>query len=131
MMGAAPRKIAGPVVLPEVERFWAAAEDGKLLVKRCRTCGKTHFFPRAICPGCLGDDTEWVESSGKGKIYSYSTSYMGETVWTIAFVALDEGVTMMTNIVNCQPDAIKVGAPVRVVFQKADNDQSVPMFELG
>ena len=130
MMAAPYRKIAGPVVFPETEEFWSSADSGALMIKRCRACGKAHFFPRAICPSCLSDDTEWIKTSGEGEIYSCSTSYMGDAVWTIAFVTLAEGVTMMTNIVNSPPEAIHVGARVRVVFQKADNDKAVPMFEL-
>ena len=61
-----------PAINLETEAYWAAAKEGKLILKKCNACGETHFYPRAICPHCLSGDTEWYEASGKGTIYTYS-----------------------------------------------------------
>lgn len=122
------RKIVAPRPHPETEAFWQAASKGELLLKKCTACGEIHYYPRAICPYCLSDQTEWVKASGRGTIYSYSTMGKPETAYTLAYVALAEGVTMLTNLVDCEPASLSVGLGVRVVFKPSDDGPPVPMF---
>jgi uncharacterized protein len=122
------RKIPAPRALPESQAFWTAADEGRLLVKTCTDCGETHFYPRDICPHCLSDRTEWLQAAGTGQVYSFSTMGKGEAAYTLAFVTLDEGVTLMTNLVDCDPRAVRIGQRVRVVFQPSDGGHAVPMF---
>jgi uncharacterized OB-fold protein len=122
------RTYPAPAVNLETEAYWAAANEGKLLMKKCNGCGKTHFFPRAICPYCQSSDTVWYEASGKGVIYSYSVMRRGGTPYAIAYVTVDEGITMMTNIVDCDHDALAVGQAVEVTFRQSDGDQAIPVF---
>ena len=123
-----PRRIAAPRVLPEALPFWDAASEGRLLVKRCTDCGETHYYPREICPHCLSANTEWIASTGKGTIYSFSTMGKDEARYTLAYVTLDEGVTMLTNLVDCDPAALQIGHRVQVVFKPSDGGYPVPMF---
>jgi len=127
-MSPQERKIPAPPTNPEVQAFFDAAAQGKLLVKRCTACGQSHHFPRAICPFCGKDKTEWREASGKGTIYSFSVMRRAPVPYTLAYVTLEEGVTMMTNIVDCDFDALKIGQAVRVVFKPTDGGPPVPMF---
>jgi uncharacterized OB-fold protein len=127
-MSAPERTIPTPAVTPETRPFWDAAEEGRLLVKRCAACGQAHHYPRSICPFCWSDRTEWMPVSGRGIIYSYSVMRRVPVPYAIAYVTLDEGVTMMTNIVDCDLDAIRIGQPVRVVFRPTDGGPPVPMF---
>jgi len=122
------RKIPAPRALPESQAFWTAADEGRLLVKTCTDCGEPHFYPRDICPHCLSDRTEWLQAAGTGQVYSFSTMGKGEAAYTLAFVALDEGVTLMTNLVDCDPKAVSIGQRVRVVFQPSEGGHAVPMF---
>ena len=123
------RKLAAPLVEPGTEAFWRAAAEGKLLIKGCRDCGQVHWYPRALCPHCLSDRTEWREATGRGTIYSYSvTRRAGPAPYAIAYVTLDEGVTLLTNIVDCDLDAIRVGDRVAVAFKATENGGAVPMF---
>ena len=122
------RKIPAPRALPESQAFWTAADEGRLLVKTCTDCGETHFYPRDICPHCLSDRTEWLQAAGTGQVYSFSTMGKGEAAYTLAFVALDEGVTLMTNLVDCDPKGLSIGQRVRVVFQPSEGGHAVPMF---
>lgn len=122
-----PRKVPAPKVLPETLAYWQAADEGRLLVKRCRSCGEFHHYPRDICPHCLSSDTEWCSAAGTGRVYSFSTMGQGEAAYTLAFVLLDEGVTLMTNLVDCDPAKVSIGDWVRVVFQPTDG-YAVPMF---
>jgi uncharacterized OB-fold protein len=123
-----PRKIAAPVPDAESKPFWDAAAEGRLLLKRCRACGEPHYYPRAICPFCMSGDTEWIAAAGTGVVYTYSVMRRGPAQYAIAYVTLDEGVSMMTNIVDCDLDRIRIGMRVRVVFQPSDGGPPVPMF---
>ena len=127
MPSSAPT-IPAPQPTPEVQPFWDAAAQGRLLIKRCAACGKLHHYPRAICPFCLSDATEWREASGRGTIYSYSVMRRVPAPYAIAYVTLEEGVTMMTNIVDCDLNAILIGQTVRVVFKPTEGGPPVPMF---
>lgn len=124
---AGPRKIPAPRVLPESLAYWQAADEGKLLVKECNACGEVHHYPRDICPHCLSSDTVWQQAAGTGTVYSFSTMGQGEAAYTLAYVTLDEGVTLMTNLVDCDPTKVAIGDKVRVVFKPTDG-HAVPMF---
>ena len=120
-------KLADPAMNPGDEAYFAAAKEGRLLLKRCSACGKTHHYPRAICPFCWSDNVEWVEASGLGTIYPYSVTRRGEQ-YCIAYVTLQEGPTLMSNIVDCDLDRIRIGDTVRVVFKPTEGGWAIPMF---
>ncbi len=127
-MSAQVRKIPAPAVYPETRAFWDAAAQGRLLVKRCADCGEHHHYPRSLCPFCFSERTQWREATGMGIIYSYSVMRRAELPYVIAYVALDEGVTMMTNIVGCDPDEVRIGQRVKVRFVPSDGGPPLPMF---
>jgi uncharacterized protein len=122
------RKIPAPKVLPESLPFWQAADEGRLVLKSCRTCRQVHHYPRDICPFCLSDETEWIAAAGAGTVYSFSTMGKGEDAYTLAYVTLAEGVTVMTNLVDCDPAHVAIGQAVRVVFRPSQGGHAVPMF---
>lgn len=122
------RTIPAPKVLPETLSYWQAADEGVLLVKRCTACGTCHHYPRDICPFCLSDATEWTTAAGTGTLYSFSTMGQGDAAYTLAYVTLDEGPTMLSNVVDCDPAALAVGQRLRVVFKPSDGGHAVPMF---
>ena len=127
-MAGGERKIPAPEANPETRPFWEAAAKGRLLIGKCASCGKPHYYPRAICPLCGSDATELVEASGRGTVYSYSVMRRVPVPYALAYVTLDEGVTMMTNIVDCDLDAIRIGQRVQVVFKPTEGGPPVPMF---
>jgi len=124
---AEARKIAAPSVTAENKPYFDAAGQGKLLIKRCAACGKRHFYPRALCPHCFSERTEWEEAKGTGTVYTYSVVRSGAP-YVIAYVALDEGVTMLANVVDCDPGAVRIGLKVKAVFRPTDGGPLVPMF---
>lgn len=117
-----------PSVYVDGKAYFDAANEGKLLVKKCADCGEFHFYPRALCPFCFSDKTEWVQASGKGTIYSYSIMRVAKPAYAIAYVKLEEGVTMLTNIVDCEFGDINVGQAVKVVFKPTKDGPQIPMF---
>jgi len=122
------RTYPDPVISLETVEYWQAAKDGKLLVKSCKSCGEVHFYPRAICPECLSDETEWLEATGRGHIYSYSVMRRADPPLAIAYVRLEEGVIMLTNIVDADLDALSVEMPVEVTFRETEGGQALPVF---
>ncbi|MCY1302234.1 hypothetical protein D9M69_528650 [compost metagenome] len=123
-----PMAYKAPDEQPDNIEFWQAAREGRLLVKHCQSCGKTHWYPRTLCPFCMGD-TVWKTASGRGTIYSYSvTRKAGPQPFCIAYVKLDEGVTMMTHIVDCDLDEVRIGQKVKVRFAPSVDGAPVPVF---
>jgi uncharacterized protein len=129
MMFIGERRLPDPNVSPETDAFWTAAARGEFLVRRCRACGKAHWYPRTLCPFCTSADTEWIEGSGRGVIYSFSVMRRAEPPFVMAYVTLAEGPTMMTNLVNCDPAALQIGAAVELVFVRSEGDFAVPCFQ--
>jgi uncharacterized protein len=122
------REIPAPVPTPETEAFWRAAEDRKLMLRRCTRCARTHWYPRAICPYCFGDASDWMEASGRGVIYSYSVMRRATVPYAIGYVTLAEGPTMLTNFVDCDFDALAIGQTVRLLFVATQGGPPVPCF---
>lgn len=125
---AQDRPLPTPPVYPDNDDFWAAANQDLLLVPRCRDCGRTHWYPRPFCPHCRSDELEWTKASGMGTIYSVSTNRRVKIPYAIAYVTLDEGTTMLTNIVDADLDQVRIGDRVQVVFKPTEDGQKVPMF---
>jgi uncharacterized OB-fold protein len=122
------RKLTAPVPNPETEAFWKAAEQGRLLIGRCRDTGKAYFFPRALSPFTLSNNIECIEASGRGTIYSFSYMARAPEPFAIAYVELEEGPMVLTNIVDCDSDALRIGMSVRLVFKPSDGGPPAPMF---
>jgi uncharacterized OB-fold protein len=107
---------------PENQAFFDAAREGRFMLGRCKSCNELHYYPRAVCPFCSGP-TELTPARGSGKIYSYSVMRRVGEPYAIAYVTLEEGVTVLTNLVDCDLDRLAIGAAVRVVFK-----DGIPMF---
>jgi uncharacterized protein len=117
-----------PTPTAETEAFWKAAAEGTFLVKRCRTCGKAHWYPRTVCPFCVSSETEWITGSGRGSLYSFSYMRKATPPFVMAYVTLEEGPTMMTNIVDCDPQELRIGQAVKLVFKPSEGGFAVPCF---
>ncbi|MPY95657.1 MAG: nucleotide-binding protein [Acidimicrobiia bacterium] len=111
-----------PPVNLETKPFWDATTEGKFLLKRCVACGFVIWYPRGLCPDCGADGAEWFEASGRGTVYTYTVIRRGQGRWrdaapyALAYVELEEGPRVMTNIVDCDPDALSIGQTVEVTF---------------
>ena len=114
-----------PTPTPETAPYWEAAKEDRLLIQRCRSCARHYFYPRPFCPHCASDDVEWDEVSGDGRLVSYVINHRPVppiepgAVQIIALVELDEGVRMLTNIVDAagHPDALRLDSRVHVAFE--------------
>jgi len=122
------RKIPSPFAMAETQPFWDAARQGRFMIPICTACDRTHWYPRAICPFCASDKVRWRDASGRGTIYTFSVMRRVKEPYIIAHVTLAEGPTMLTNIVDCDAETLRIGQPVTIVFKQAENGQPVPMF---
>lgn len=119
---------ASPTPTPETEQFWQAAREGRFLIRRCTACNRTHWYPRAICPHCF-NDTEWVEAPTTGTIYSYTVMRRVPQPYAVAYVSLDDsGPAMLTNLVNCDFNALRVGQPVTLVWVPSSDGTPIACF---
>jgi len=116
--------------------YWAAAHEGRFVMPRCNDCGKYHFYPHPLCPLCNSAKLEWVEVSGRGRLYSYtvvhrapSKAFADEVPYVVAVVELDEGPRLMSNLTGCAPEAAKIGMPLKVAFRKLSESVTLPVFE--
>jgi uncharacterized OB-fold protein len=113
---------------PELRAFWEATAREKLLVKTCKACERAHWYPRMFCPFCSSQDTEWREASGTGKIYAFSEVLRTEVPYVLAYVRLEEGPILMTNIVDADPAQLQIDQPVRVLFRPTQEGREFPVF---
>jgi uncharacterized OB-fold protein len=125
-----------PRIDEESRGFWEACQRHELYLQRCRACGATRYYPRTLCPHCLNDTTDWVLSSGKGTVYTYTVTQQNQAPgfrdslpYVLAYVELDEGVRMLTNIVGCDAGAVRIGMPVEVVFEDVTPEATLPKFK--
>ena len=123
-------RLPSPNINAENKAFWDAAQNNQLSLKFCNSCKEPHYYPRTICPHCGSDDTLLVESKGLGEIYSYTVMRRGvEVPFAMAYVRLDEGISLLTHLTNCDFDAIQIGQKVRVVFQETQDGTKTHLFE--
>ncbi|HEV8314374.1 MAG TPA: OB-fold domain-containing protein [Burkholderiaceae bacterium] len=123
------RTMPAPIIDSVNAPFWQAASEGVLMIKRCKACGEAHWYPRPFCPHCGSDDTDWVPASGSGTIYSFTvTRKAGPVPYVLAYVTLDEGVTMLTNLVGAEMEALHIGQRVQVSYAQAEGGGAVPVF---
>ena len=127
---------ARPIPTPETQHFWDGTKAGELRLQRCDACANVYFPPRPFCPKTGSRDVEVFKASGKAVLWSYVINHrprpdMGTEPYAIAVVKLDEGPTMMTNIVDCPqtPQALQLDMPLQVTFQKINDEITLPQFK--
>ena len=126
-------------LLPRIDEmsrpYWEGAKRHELLLQKCQECGHYRYPPGETCPSCLSDKLEWVKVSGRGSVYTwtvfhqaYHPAYKDDIPYAVVAVELEEGPRMITNLVNCRIEDIKVGMPVEVVFDDVTEEVSLPKF---
>ena len=125
-----------PAMQPWSEGFWKGTKEHKLLIQECNDCKAKIFYPRKYCPECWSANLGWAEASGKAKVYAHTImmdmvepKFMGDLPYVLALVDLEEGVRMMTRIVECEPEEVSIGMDVEVVFEDMNDDYALPFFK--
>ena len=119
---AAPLPVPGPDRTPDADEFWQATSEGRLVLAHCDECEEVIWYPRHMCPVCGGTAVSWVDASGHGTVYSFTVVYRSPGIfqsavpYVVAYVELDEGPRVLTNIIDCDPEQVRIGQSVEVVF---------------
>ncbi|MCH7786937.1 MAG: OB-fold domain-containing protein [Chloroflexi bacterium] len=124
---------------PDTEPFWDATKRHELTYQTCNKCNEVIFFPRRHCTRCGSDDTKWNVSKGAGVVYTFSVvmqsrhpAFKDLGAYAVAYVDLDEGFRIMTNVVGVQNPVTDIQCGMRVKLRWADQGEgeiSLPMFE--
>lgn len=124
-----------PVPSQDNQPFWDALKQGELRIQCCASCGRLRHPPRLSCGECGSFEADWVPVSGRGVVYSYVVThqaihpaYQDHVPYASVLVELEEGVRMTSNLVDVPPGEISIGMPVRVVFERLDNEITLPLF---
>lgn len=115
---------------PETRAFWEAAERDEFLLKSCEDCLQPHWYPRIVCPHCGSANTLWIKASGRGTVYSYSHVERAEPPYILAYVRLQEGPMLITNILESEQGMVQIDAPVQVTFRRTQDGRKMPYFRI-
>jgi len=115
--------------------FWTEAQRGRLMLQKCRACGCFQFPPRNICATCWADEPDWVESSGRGEVESYTTvhrapsaAFRDSVPYVLVAVRLVEGCRMISTLTGEGAFKVAIGDPVEVSFPHAEDQLVLPCF---
>ena len=125
-----------PIANFDTQPFWDGCARGELLLQRCSACGSVRHPPSPICANCLSDKHAWVPASGRGKVYTFvvvretrARGWDKMVPYVIAVVELEEGPRMLSNLVNVEPDAVRIEMPVEATFAELDGTTKLPLFQ--
>lgn len=119
--------------------YWEGARAGKLMLPRCTTCNRVHWYPRLLCPFCHSREIEWIEAKGEGRIHTFAVQHRAfggwadEVPFVTAYIDLHEGDRMFTvlrGVDPTKPETIRIGAKVRVEFERATDEVSIPFWRV-
>ena len=117
------------------EKFWTAAAEGVLLVPKCNACSRTFWHPRPRCPHCGSTRVDWIRGTGNGTVHTFTVVrqsgdpyFKTKLPYAVAMIELDEGVRIMSNIVDTPLDVLCIGMRVEVLFEAAGGGIAIPLF---
>ncbi len=127
-----------PAASWETRAWWEGCGRGELVLQRCGACGKVQHKPRAVCATCLSSEIEHFVASGRGQVYTFTVTHQNQAPgfreacpYVLAYVELEEGPRLLTNVIGCDPGEVSVGMPVVVDFAPVDDEReafAVPRF---
>lgn len=124
-----------PEITPLHEPFWDALREHRVELQRCDDCGAFRFIPSELCSACASPGATWTPIEGTGEVYTYTVvhraptpAYQADTPYVIAHVTLDEGPRMISTVVDCAPDDVRIGMRVEVAFDDVADDLTLYRF---
>jgi len=127
-----------PEVTPVTKPFWDAAAKKKLVMQKCGDCGAWVWCPRPLCSECGSDRLMWTELSGRGEVFAFTVirevvgralrGFEKDIPYVTAWIDLDEGPRICSNVIGCPIEAVKIGMPVEVLFDEARDGIFLPKF---
>jgi uncharacterized protein len=125
-------------ITPEAKPYWDGLKERKLLLPRCADCGHTFFYPRVLCPRCHCRAIQWIQASGRGRLYafgiahqSFNRAFKVPPPYVLAMIELEEGPRMVSNLINIEadPSVVKCDMPLEVVFHRMTEEVTIPLFQ--
>jgi uncharacterized OB-fold protein len=115
--------------------YFREATKGIVALPRCTPCARAFWPPRPRCPRCGSSDVGWMTSAGRGTIHTYTVVrqsndpyFRTQVPYAVAMVDLDEGVRVMTGVVDTPLDTLHIGQRVEATFERAADDVAIPLF---
>lgn len=125
-----------PATTPLHEPFWASVKSHAMALQKCDDCGAFRFIPLELCPKCHSEAFTWTPVSGNGTVYTFTVVYRGptpayqaEAPYVLAHIETTEGPRIMSRLVNVEPDAVKIGMPVKVTYDDVTDDFTLYLYE--
>lgn len=121
-----------------VPRYWRESKYlYKLIGSKCKKCGKIHFPHRAVCRNCHSQSVENHKLSARGKVLTYTIvrsapeGYEKMVPYAVGIIELEDGIRVLSQVVDCNPEEIKIGMPVELTFRKVKEDGQEGIIEYG
>jgi hypothetical protein len=115
--------------------FYEAAHRGELRLQRCTECGRFRHYPRPVCPHCLSRDFAWERASGRGTVYTWTIvhgptlpAFQHKLPYNVVDVLLEEGVHLVSEVLDCPPGEICAGLPVEATFVPVTDEITLVKF---
>ncbi len=125
-----------PQVEPEAKPYWEALKAHAMKVQCCADCGRWFFPPRTICPGCMSENVPWTPVSGRGKVWgvtnfhhAFHPGFADEIPYNLSVVELEEGARVVTNVIGCPVEDVKIGMDVEVVYDDVTDEFTLAKFK--
>jgi hypothetical protein len=135
----APEALPLPAITDDTRPFWEACRRRRLAIQRCTACGTFRHLPSPVCFRCRSFAHTWAEVSGRGTVYTYAVVHRAflpalapAVPYVVAVVALDDapGVRLVSNVVDAEPDELRIGLAVEVCFEDVSDEVTVPRFRV-
>ncbi len=127
-----------PQVTSLTQPYWDATAQKRLVIQRCTKCGEYVWCPRPACTECGSEQLEWAAASGRGTVFSFTiirqvigrgaAAFEKEIPYIVAWIDLEEGPRLCSNVVECSLERITIGMPVEVIFDQASSEIVLPKF---
>lgn len=124
-----------PLMAGMTKQFYGFCKQRELRFQRCRRCGRWRHVPREMCAACGSWDWEWAKSSGRGRVFTWTVAarpmhpaFMENVPYAAVVVEMEEGVRIVTTLVDCPPEDIRMNMPVEVVFEDVTEEVTLPRF---
>ena len=124
-----------PEPTPGSAPFWEGLKAHKLVLQRCTNCQRLRHYPRPMCDHCHSMESDWVEATPKGTVYSWTVAhhpfhpgFKQELPYVVVTVEMADGVRMAGRLTGNDAGVLRVGQPVRLEYDDVDESLSLPRF---
>ncbi len=124
-----------PAMRELTKEFYDWCRQRELRFQRCISCGAWRHVPREACADCGSLEWEWARSSGRGKVFTWTVvaramhpAFQADVPYAVTVIEMEEGVRLVSTVLDCPPDELRMDMPVEVVFEDATSEVTLPRF---